>query len=96
MMVKSYSQCVIIGCAVGCAKGGVCVIRNANLYPGANEIQISAVSAEVDEGVTGTKETQLVSISAGRRSVHLYTKKREGVAGIGNIRSNRSACLLRQ
>ena len=42
---------------------------------GAQEIEASPVSAQVDEGVTRTEETELVSISTSSRTVHLITIK---------------------
>ena len=51
-----------------CASTGVA-------YLGAQEIEASPVSAQVDEGVTRTEETELVSISTSSRTVHLITIK---------------------
>ena len=51
-----------------CGSTGVVYLR-------AQEIQASPVSAQVDEGVARTEETELVCISTGRRTVHLITIK---------------------
>ena len=44
-------------------------------YLGAQEVEASAVSAQVDEGVRRAEETQLVGIAASGGTVHLDNEK---------------------
>ena len=67
-------------------------------YLGAQEVEVSPVSAQVDEGVRSTEETQLVSITVGRGTVHLNTMSARMVGGTGGVRrrtylTDRSVCF---
>ena len=50
-------------------------------YLGAQEVQASTVSAQVDDGVGRTNEAQLIRITAGGNTVHLNTKGTGGGVG---------------
>lgn len=68
-------------------KRQVCTCRstktNIYSYLRAQKVEVAAVGAEVEEVVTCTKKAQFVSITPGRGTVYLSTKKSEGGAGGG-------------
>ena len=69
---------------------------NAETHPGANEIQTSTVSAQVDMEAVHTEKTQLVGIATGRGTVYLNTKERERGWGSKSKRGERPATLFCQ